>query len=39
MREDAPDILDAIRNEKQISDDTGARLKAAVEAYAKRFTP
>ena len=35
----APDILDAIRNEKQISDDTGARLKAAVEAYAKRFTP
>jgi F-type H+-transporting ATPase subunit alpha len=39
MREDAPDILDAIRNEKQISDDTGARLKAAVEGYAKRFTP
>jgi F-type H+-transporting ATPase subunit alpha len=39
MREDAPDVLDAIRNEKQISDDTGARLKAAVEAYAKRFTP
>ncbi|MET0481988.1 MAG: F0F1 ATP synthase subunit alpha, partial [Aestuariivirgaceae bacterium] len=39
MREDHPDILDAIRNEKQISDDTGARLKAAVEGYAKRFTP
>jgi F-type H+-transporting ATPase subunit alpha len=39
MREDAPDVLDAIRNEKQISDDTGARLKAAVEVYAKRFTP
>ncbi|MDE2444732.1 MAG: F0F1 ATP synthase subunit alpha [Alphaproteobacteria bacterium] len=31
------DILDAIRTEKAISDATGAKLKAAVDAFAKAF--
>ena len=40
MREDAPDILDAIRNEKQISDDTGARAQGSGRRPSpSRFTP
>jgi F-type H+-transporting ATPase subunit alpha len=39
MREEHADILNAIRSEKEISDQTGAKLKAAVEAYAKAFAP
>ena len=31
------DILDAIRNEKQLSSETEAKLKAAVEAFSKAF--
>src|SRR5947208_12167755 len=34
MRESYPDILDAIRNEKQISDATGSKLKEVVASYA-----
>jgi len=37
MRDKYADILTAIRDEKQISDDTGKKLKAAVDAYAKAF--
>jgi F-type H+-transporting ATPase subunit alpha len=39
MRETHADILSAIWSEKQISDQTGAKLKAAVEAYANAFSP
>ncbi len=39
MREEHADILTAIRSEKEISDQTGGKLKAAVEAYAKAFAP
>jgi F-type H+-transporting ATPase subunit alpha len=39
MREQHPAILDAIRTQKEISDDTGAKLKSAVDAYAKAFAP
>ncbi len=37
IRSSHADILDAIRNEKQISNDTEAKLKAAVEAFSKAF--
>ncbi|MFO0991063.1 MAG: F0F1 ATP synthase subunit alpha [Hyphomicrobiales bacterium] len=37
IREGHADILDAIRNEKQISDATGAKLKDVVTAFAKSF--
>jgi F-type H+-transporting ATPase subunit alpha len=37
MREKHKDVLDSIRTEKAISDDTGAKLKSAVEAFAKTF--
>jgi F-type H+-transporting ATPase subunit alpha len=37
MREEHAGILESIRTEKQISDETGAKLKSAVEAYAKAF--
>ena len=37
MRDKHMDILDAIRTEKQISDATAPKLKAAVDAYAKAF--
>ena len=33
------EVLDAIRTQKEISDDTGRKLKAAVDAYAKAFAP
>ncbi len=37
MREKHADVMDAIRVEKAISDPTMAKLKSAVEAYAKSF--
>jgi len=39
MREGHSDILEAIRTQKEISDETGRKLKAAVDAYAKAFAP
>ena len=39
MREEHGEVLDAIRTQKEISDDTGRKLKAAVDAYAKAFAP
>ena len=37
MRADGKDVLDAIRTEKQISDDTRAKLKSHIDAFAKNF--
>jgi F-type H+-transporting ATPase subunit alpha len=37
VREDHAPILESIRNEKQISDETGAKLKDVVANYAKSF--
>ena len=37
MREDHPGILDVIRNEKEISEATGTKLKDVVASYAKSF--
>jgi F-type H+-transporting ATPase subunit alpha len=37
MRDGHADILDSIRNEKQISDATGAKLKDVVSSFAKSF--
>jgi F-type H+/Na+-transporting ATPase subunit alpha len=37
MRGDGKAILDAIRNDKQISDDTKAKLKAEIDNFAKGF--
>jgi F-type H+-transporting ATPase subunit alpha len=37
MREQHADILEAIRTKKEITDETAAKLKAAVDAYAKAF--
>ena len=37
MRDKHADVLDAIRAEKAISDATGAKLKSAVDAFAKSF--
>ena len=37
MRDKHQDILDAIRTDKQISDATAPKLKAAVDGYAKAF--
>lgn len=37
MRGEGKPVLDAIRTEKQVSDDTKAKLKAALDAYAKSF--
>jgi len=37
MRADGMDVLDAIRLEKQISDDTRAKLKGHIDAFAKNF--
>jgi F-type H+/Na+-transporting ATPase subunit alpha len=39
VREQSPEILDAIRTEKEISDGTGAKLKSMLDAYAKAFAP
>ena len=37
MRSDGKDVLDAIRVDKQISDDTRAKLKSHIDAFAKNF--
>ena len=37
IRADHGDILAAIRDEQEISDDTETRLKAALDSYAKTF--
>jgi F-type H+-transporting ATPase subunit alpha len=37
VRDKHPEILEAIRSEKAISDATMPKLKAAVEAFAKSF--
>jgi F-type H+/Na+-transporting ATPase subunit alpha len=37
MRSEGKDVLDAIRAEKALSDDVKAKLKAALDAYAKSF--
>ena len=37
MRSEGKAILATIRDEKQISDDTKGKLKAAVDAFAKNF--
>ncbi|HYM99004.1 MAG TPA: F0F1 ATP synthase subunit alpha, partial [Aestuariivirgaceae bacterium] len=39
VREQSPEILDAIRTEKEISDGTGAKLKSVLDTYAKAFAP
>lgn len=39
MREEHGEVLEAIRTQKEISDDTGRKLKMAVDAYAKAFAP
>ena len=38
MRDEHNDILDAIRDEKEISDETGEKLKVAVDSFAKSFS-
>ena len=38
VRANHADILEAIRTEKQISDETGAKLKAALDAFTKGFS-
>ncbi|HSM19143.1 MAG TPA: F0F1 ATP synthase subunit alpha, partial [Hyphomicrobiales bacterium] len=37
MRDKHQDILDTIRSEGEISEETGEKLKAAVDAFAKAF--
>ena len=37
MRSEGKDVLDAIRTEKALSDDVKAKLKAALDSYAKSF--
>ena len=37
MRDRHKDILDAIRDQKEISKETGDKLKAAVDSFAKAF--
>jgi F-type H+-transporting ATPase subunit alpha len=37
MRSDGKDVLDVIRTEKQISDDTRAKLKSHIDTFAKNF--
>ncbi len=37
MRSEGKAVLDAIRNDKQISDDTKAKLKAEIDKFAKTF--
>ena len=38
LRTKNPEILDAIRSSKDLSDAVGAQLKGVVDAYAKSFT-
>lgn len=37
MRSEGKAVLDTIRTEKAISDDTKAKLKAAIDSFAKSF--
>ncbi|MDF1609183.1 F0F1 ATP synthase subunit alpha [Hoeflea sp. YIM 152468] len=37
MRSEGKDVLDTIRKEKAVSDDTKSKLKAAIDTYAKTF--
>ena len=37
LRAEGKGVLDAIRTEKQISDDTKGKLKAALDAFSKSF--
>jgi len=37
LRSEGKALLDTIRSEKQLSDDTRAKLKAALDSYAKSF--
>ena len=37
LRSAAGDVLDTIRDEQKLSDETEAKLKAALEAYSKSF--
>jgi F-type H+-transporting ATPase subunit alpha len=37
MRSEGKAILDTIRSEKQLSDDTRAKVKAALDSFAKSF--
>jgi F-type H+-transporting ATPase subunit alpha len=37
MRSEGKAILDAIRTDKQITDDTRAKLKAALDSFSKTF--
>jgi len=37
IRSKSPDILESIRTSKDLSDDTAAKLKSAVESFAKSF--
>jgi F-type H+-transporting ATPase subunit alpha len=37
MRDRHKDILDAIRDQKEISKETGDKLKTAVDSFAKAF--
>jgi len=39
MRSEHGDILETIRNEKDLSDETEAKMRAAIEAYSKDFSP
>jgi F-type H+-transporting ATPase subunit alpha len=38
VRSKHADILESIRTTRDLGDDTAAKLKAAVEAFAKNFT-
>src|SRR5450432_647318 len=38
LRSKSPEILESIRTSRDLSDDVSAKLKSAVEAYAKSFT-
>jgi F-type H+-transporting ATPase subunit alpha len=37
LRSAAGDVLDTIRDEQKLSDETEEKLKAAIEAFAKSF--
>ena len=37
LRHNHPGVLEAIRNERDLSDDTKGKLKAALDAFAKTF--
>ena len=39
MKSSHGDVLTTIRDEQVVSDDTEAKLKGVLDAYAKNFTP